>query len=278
MSQIELGDFRITVVTDGVYWWDGGAFFGVVPKTLWSPRIPNDELNRVPLALNCYVIQTGESTILIETGGGGKMDDRACERMRLGERLPLPERLSIAGIDPESITHVINSHLHWDHCGWNTQIAGDRAIPCFPRATYFTQRGEWEHAHTRHPRDSVSYIDANYDPLVDSGQMVLLEGDREILPGIRCHVAPGHNRNMMVITAESKGETFCFWSDLVPSAVHLKPTWVAGFDLYPAEAIDTKVRWLDLAAKEGWMCGFAHEVNLQFCKVASIKNSFEPAE
>src|SRR5690349_13978635 len=116
MSRVSVGDFEITLIRAGVYAWDGGTFFGVVPKTLWSRKMPADERNLVSLAFNCYVVQTPDHTALIETGGGDRMDDRARERMKLPSRLdPLPEIIAREGIDPERIDIVINTHLHWDH-------------------------------------------------------------------------------------------------------------------------------------------------------------------
>ncbi len=263
-----LGDFEITLVRPAIYWWDGGAMFGVVPKTLWSRKTAADELNRVPMGFNCYVVHTGEHTVLIETGCGDKMDARARERMRLRpEPEDLRQAIAAAGIDPEAIDIVINSHLHWDHCGGNTILRGGRAAPAFPRARYFAPRGEWEHAHERLSRDGISYIDANYDPLVESGCMMLVAGDGEIVPGIRMERAPGHNRDLCVVTAASRGRTFCFLSDLVPSAAHLQPTWVAAFDLYPLETIEQKRKWLGRAADEGWLCGFGHDPEVDFVHV-----------
>jgi glyoxylase-like metal-dependent hydrolase (beta-lactamase superfamily II) len=263
-----LGDFEITLVRPAVYWWDGGAMFGVVPKTLWSRKIAADELNRIPLGFNCYLIRTGGHTVLIETGCGDKMPALARERMRLGpEPEDLREAIVAAGIDPESIDIVINSHLHWDHCGGNTVLRGGRPAAAFPRARYFAPRGEWKQAHERLARDGISYIDANYDPLVDAGRMTLVEEDCEIVPGIRMERAPGHNRDMCVVTASSGGRTFCFLSDLVPSAAHLQPTWVAAFDLYPLETIEQKRKWLARAAAEEWVCGFGHDVNAAFALV-----------
>ena len=276
MSGAVLGSFEISLIRDSIYWWDGGAFFGVVPKTLWSRKIPADELNRIPAAFNSYLIRTGEHQILIETGGGDKMDARARERMKLPpEPEPLPAAIARHGFDPEAIDIVINSHLHWDHCGGNTILTGETARPAFPRARYFAPRGEWEHAHERLIRDSVSYIDANYDPLVESGRMTLVDGDCEIAPGVRMRRAPGHNRDMTVVTAESGGRTFCFLSDLVPTSAHLQPSWVAAFDLYPLQAIETKTEWLRAAAEGDWLCGFAHDVEVDFARiVAHPKTTF----
>ena len=161
MGSLALGDFEVTLIRDGAYWWDGGAVFGVVPKRLWNLRLRADELNRVPLAFNCYVIRTVDHTILVETGGGDKMDARARARMKLPpEPSRLPDAIAAGGIDPESIDIVINSHLHWDHCSGN-MFEGRAALP---NARYFTQRGEWEYAHARSPRDGISYRDGNYDP------------------------------------------------------------------------------------------------------------------
>lgn len=273
---VSLGDFEITLIQDGVYWWDGGAVFGVVPKTLWSQKLPADDLNRVPLAFNCYLIRTGRHTILIETGGGDKMDARARERMRMpSEPSRLPEVIARAGIDPESVDIVINSHLHWDHCGGNTVKCGDSVRAAFPRARYFAPRAEWEHAHQRHPRDSVSYIDANYDPLVESGQLTLVESIHQVVPGVTMYQAPGHNRDMTVVTAESRGRTFCFLSDLVPAVAHLQPTWIPAFDLFPLESIETRTTWLQKATEGDWLLGLGHDCQHPFVRVqAHPKHKF----
>ena len=241
----------------------------MVPRTLWSRKTQPDELNRVPLAFNCYLIRTGRHNILIESGLGDKRDIRARAFMNVPPVTEnLPEAIARRGVDPESIDIVVNSHLHWDHTGGNTILDGDRARPAFPRARYLASRGEWEHAHERHVRDRGSYLDANYDPLVESGRMMLVEGDHEVVPGVWMRRAPGHNRDMMVVTAESGGKTFCFFSDLVPTAAHVQPTWVAAFDLCPTLTIDNKMRWLAAAADGQWLCAFSHEKKLAFAHIA----------
>jgi len=205
------------------------------------------------------MIETGKEKILIDTGGGYEFDARSRERMKLPATVaPITEYL-----DPSAIDIVVNTHLHWDHCSGN-MLNSD---PAFPRARYITQRGEWEYAHERNVRDAVSYRDCNYDPLVASGQMELISGSAEIAPGIELSVAPGHNRDMMIVKAASAGQTFCMLADLIPTSEHLKPTWVAAFDLFPLKAIETKTALLTQAAREGWWCGFSHDMNVAFATV-----------
>jgi glyoxylase-like metal-dependent hydrolase (beta-lactamase superfamily II) len=276
MAAIELGGLRITLVREDTYWWDGGVMFGVVPKTLWARKSTPDELNRLPLGLNCYVVETGAHTILLDTGGGDKLEARARERMKLpATPRPLPEAIAAAGIDPERIDIVVNSHLHWDHCGWNTMLTKSGPRPAFPRAVYYTRRGEWEHAHRRHPRDRVAYIDANYDPLVEAGRMRLIDEDAEVAAGVWLRLAPGHTRDMMVITAESDARTFCFLTDLVPTAAHLTPTWITAFDLDPLQSVDSKLRWLTDAARGEWVCAFGHDTGMPFARVMEREGRFE---
>jgi glyoxylase-like metal-dependent hydrolase (beta-lactamase superfamily II) len=275
MSRVVLGDFEITLVRAGFYWWDGGAMFGVVPKTLWSKQFEPDDSNRVCLGFNCYVVRTGDRSILIETGAGDKPDHKARERMKLPAVTPgLPELLAGEGIDPESIDTVINTHLHFDHCGGNTVLSEAGAKPALPRARYYTMRGEWEHAHERHVRDRVSYVDANYDPLLETGQMRLLDTNFEVAPGIAMSVAPGHNRDMAVVTATSAGQTFCFFSDLIPTVAHVTPSWVAAFDLFPLQVIENKGHWLEEAVRARWICGFAHEPEVAFARIQKVGQSF----
>jgi len=140
-------------------------------------------------------------------------------------------------------------------------------VASMPNARYIAQRGELEHAREQHPRDAVSYRHVNYEPLLETGQMQLIDGDAEIMPGLHLTVTPGHNRNMMIVTLESGGDFWCHFADLVQFAANVTPTWVSGFDLFPLEAIDNKSRLLTRAAAEGWWCSFGHEPVSSFAKV-----------
>ncbi len=279
MSTLAVGSFRVQLIHTGIHWWDAGTFFGVVPKTMWSKRLAPDDLNRLRFACNCCVIDTGDHVVVVETGMGNRLSPIELSRMNMPEQLPpFAEILAVAGVDAGPIDLVINTHLHFDHCGGNTIEKHGHFLPAFPHARYVTQRGEWEHAHERHVRDRVSYRDSNYDPLVDSGQMELVSGNVEIVPGIELEVVPGHNRDLMIVRARSEGETFCFLSDLVPTAHHVKPTWIAAVDLFPLTAIDNKTRILKQAAAENWWCAFAHDADTSFSRVESRGGQLEAIE
>src|SRR5215470_5490382 len=197
MHRTTLGDFELTVVSDGTYFLDGGGFFGVVPKVLWSKKVVADEQNRVSTGLNSLLVRTGTKNVLIETGIGNKLSDKMVKIY--GQPAALLENLHAVGIAPDQIDIVINSHLHFDHCGWNTVRSADKIVPTFPRAQYYAPEGEWQYARRPSERDAISYIPDNYDPLVKSGQMTLLKGDEEIVPGISVRTYPGHTASMQAV-------------------------------------------------------------------------------
>ncbi len=267
-ARLQMGEFEITVCTDGTYRLDGGAMFGVVPKPLWEKRAPADEQNRILLGLNSVVLRTGKQTVVIETGIGNKQSAKMRE-INCNQEL-LPRSLVAAGVRPEEVDVVINTHLHFDHCGWNTTLQPDGSVTStFPNARYFAHRGEVEHGHLQLDRDRVSYLSPNYDPLIESGQMTLLdaEGIRrnpEICSGISVEVFPGHTAHLMAVHIESKAaggavEHACYISDLIPTSAHLDPTWVMGYDLDPVETIAQRKRFYQRAIPEKWLVLFTHD-------------------
>lgn len=257
-ARTRVGDFELTILTDGFYFLDGGAMFGVVPKPMWQRRAPADEDNRILLGTNTVVVRTGKHTVVIETGIGNKLS----EKMRgiFGAQQLLPDAFRAAGIRPEEVDVVINSHLHFDHCGWNTTKTPDgRIVPTFPNARYFAHRGEVEHGHLQLERDAVSYLSENYDPLIASGQMTLIDGPGEVVPGISVDMYPGHTAQLMGICLDSAGERACYISDLIPTSAHLDPTWVMGYDLDPVTCIAQRKRFYSRAIPEKWLVLFTHD-------------------
>ena len=260
MHRTTLGDFELTILSDGNYYMDGGTMFGVIPKVMWEKRIAPDERNTIPLALNSLLVRTGTHNVLIETGIGDKLSEKSQAIYR--NQALLMKSFDEAGVAPDEIDIVINTHLHFDHCGWNTHYRHGKPVATFPRATYYVQAGELQHAHEQHERDRVSYMTDNYDPLVESGQMKLLKGDAEIVPGISVKVYPGHTRDLQAVILRSGGKVAAYPSDLVSDAKHLDPTWVLGFDLYPLETIANKHRFYQEAIPEKWLVVFTHDHEL----------------
>jgi len=284
MHRLTLGDFELSVFSDGTYPLDGGAFFGVIPKMMWSKRVLADENNYVTAGLNSLLIRTGKQTVLVETGMGNKLSERM--RKFYGQPAKLLENLSAAGIAPEDIDIVINSHLHFDHCGWNAvRDKNGKIVPTFPKAKYYAPEGEWLYARKPSDRDVISYIPENYDPLVESGQMTLLKGGEEIAPGISVKTFRGHTACMQAIVVCGKpgqnqsqnphlwqnrpevghpspsgsSPIACYISDLMPTTAHMDLVWGMGFDLYPLDTITSKKEYYARALPEGWLTVFTHD-------------------
>ncbi len=274
-----VGDFELTVLSDGPYFLDGGAMFGVVPKPLWEKRAPADEQNRILLGLNTVIVRTGQHTVAIETGIGNKVPPKLKEIY--GAQQQLPRAFEAARIRPEEIDIVINSHLHFDHCGWNTTRTADgRIIPTFPNARYFAHRGEVAHGHLQLERDAISYVSDNYDPLIASGQMTLLGSESgtepgetwPIVPGISVECFPGHTAQMLAVHIEpggtgSGGPHACYISDLIPTSAHLDITWVMGYDLDPVTCIAERKRFYQRAIPEKWLVLFTHDHHTPFAHI-----------
>ncbi|HEV3305098.1 MAG TPA: MBL fold metallo-hydrolase [Candidatus Sulfotelmatobacter sp.] len=257
MPRLTLGDFELSIFSDGTYPLDGGAFFGVIPKIMWSRKAVADEKNYVQAGLNSLLVRTGKQNVLIETGMGNKLSERMVKFY--GQPAELLANLAAGGIAPEDIDIVINTHLHFDHCGWNTVRKDGKIVPTFPRAKYYAPEGEWQYARKPSERDSISYIPDNYDPLVQSGQMTLLKGGEEIVPGITVKTFPGHTASMQAVIVESGGRTACYISDLIPTTAHIDLTWGMAFDLYPLQTIESKKQYYAKAIAERWLTVFTHD-------------------
>ena len=253
----QLGDFQLSILTDGTYFLDGGALFGVVPKSLWTKKVnPNDQ-NLVAVGVNSLLVQTGKQNILIETGIGNKLGPKL--KSIYGSKELLLDSLARTGLKPEDIHIVINTHLHFDHCGWNTVIQDGKPVATFPNATYYVQRGEWERAQEQSERDRISYLSDNYNPLIESGQMKLLNGAAEIAPGIRTEVCPGHTRHLQSVHIESSGQHACYVSDTIPTSHHVDLTWVMSFDCFPLDTIESRRKYYARAVPEKWLTIFTHD-------------------
>jgi glyoxylase-like metal-dependent hydrolase (beta-lactamase superfamily II) len=245
--------------------------FGVVPRTLWKTRIEPDDRNRIPLAMRCMLVEHPDGLVLIDTALGNKEDTKfldiyGVENQGLEGATQLEDALASAGFLPRDVKWVINTHLHFDHAGGNTTMDPDlendprRHIRMtFPNATYVVQRGELEFARHTNERTRASYLPHNFDPVAAADRWRLLEGDGEILPGIRARVTPGHVPWHQVLLIESGGETAVFVGDLFPTTAHLPLPWIMGYDLEPLRTLESKRAFLAEAVAGGWRMIFEHD-------------------
>ena len=264
---MKFGDYRVEIVPDCEFRLDGGAMFGVVPRNLWSQTFPPDEQNRIRMNMNCVFIDTGSEKILIETGIGDKWSEKHRAMFGIDRKRSLDESLqTIAGVNANEVTIVINTHLHFDHAGGNTKLdQSGRPAPSFPNARHFISRAEYEHAEAPSERDRASYLAENWQPLKASGQMELKDADYEVMPGLRMETHAGHNRSMQCWRLDRGGQTLFGFADLVPTRAHVPFAWIMGYDLYPVKTLEAKKRLLPQAAREGWMCLFYHDPDQPLC-------------
>jgi glyoxylase-like metal-dependent hydrolase (beta-lactamase superfamily II) len=256
---MKLGAFDIFPVTDGHFRLDGGAMFGVVPKVLWEKCCPADERNRIQLALNCLLIRAHGRNILVDTGLGSKWDAKFQDMFAIERPHPLQASLGERGLSPDDIHLVMNTHLHFDHCGGDTVYENGSIIPAFKKAKYFIQRGEFEDAAEANERTRASYRRENFEPVLDAKQWEFLDGDTELLPGISAVVTRGHTRHHQGVKIESQGKVAFFLGDLIPTVSHLPLPYIMGYDLYPLQTLEAK-RWiLDRAFEERWLLIFEHD-------------------
>ena len=239
-----VGSREITVVSDGVIMLDAGAVFGLVPKVMWSRVIDGtNELNQIPLALNCLLTQSDGKTVLIETGQGDK--DFETIRKRGGEvrHGALLRDLARNGVRPEDVDIVINTHLHNDHVGWNTVAEGGGHRATFPNARYYVQRGEWVEAMHPNERTRATYLAENLVPVEEAGQIEFVDGEARITSDIKMIEAPGHTAGHAAVVISNGGETAVYLGDMIQHEVQLeRVAWLSAFDVLPLVNLETKKR------------------------------------
>jgi glyoxylase-like metal-dependent hydrolase (beta-lactamase superfamily II) len=271
LHSFHVGGLRCHTLEGGLQRLDGGAMFGVVPRTLWRTRIEPDERNRIPLAMRCVLVEHSDGIVLIDTALGNKeepkfLDIYGVENQGLEGATQLEDALASAGFLPRDVKWVINTHLHFDHAGGNTTMDPDlendprRHIrPTFPNATYVVQRGELEFARHTNERTRASYLPHNFEPVAAADRWRLLDGNTEVLPGISVRLTPGHVPFHQVVVLRDRGETAVFVGDLFPTTAHLPLPWIMGYDLEPLRTLESKRALLAEATAGGWRLIFEHD-------------------
>jgi glyoxylase-like metal-dependent hydrolase (beta-lactamase superfamily II) len=259
-KQISVGALELTSVNDGLFRLDGGAMFGIVPKTLWEKKAPPDDRNRIQLAMRPLIVQAQWGRMLIDCGVGDKMDAKLADIYGLDRRRHLDHALADAGLSAESFDFVLATHLHFDHFGGATKRESDGSLkPRFPKATYFIRRAEWHDATHTHERNRASYLPDDFVPLEKAGVIGFYDADHEVEPGVRVVRTGGHTGQHQVVFIESYGKTAVFTADLIPTAAHIQDAWIMGYDLFPMETLAFKRRFIRDAIEREYLIFFEHD-------------------
>ncbi|MBD3224978.1 MAG: MBL fold metallo-hydrolase [Caldithrix sp.] len=258
---MKIGNYEIFTLETGYIGLDGGAMFGVVPKALWSKTNPADEQNRIQLAMRTMVIRNDKRTILVDAGVGQKMNDKLQKIYKVDhEQYDLVGSLRKAGIEPQDVTDVIVTHLHFDHVGGATYYdATDNLQLTFPRAQFHVQGEQWHWAHNPSEKDKASYMPENFQPIQDQGKLNQLPGPQELFPGIDVLVVYGHTHGMQLPRISADDKTVLYCADLIPTASHIPLPYIMAYDNNPMITLQEKKRILPQALEQNWLLVFEHD-------------------
>ena len=258
-KRLRWGDVELVSVHDGLFGLDGGAMFGLVPKTLWEREAPPDDRNRILMAMRPLVVEAEWGRMIIDCGAGDKMSATQRDVYALDRTRHLDHALADVGLDADRIDQVLATHLHWDHFGGATAGQDGTIAPRFRRARYIIRAAEWHDATHTHDRNRASYIPDDFVPLKDAGVIEFFEQDQAIRPGVRVVRTGGHTGQHQIVFVESGHRTAVFVADLIPTTAHLRDAWIMGYDLFPMETLAFKQRFIREAIAREYLIFFEHD-------------------
>ena len=275
MVRLTIGRFEVFLVEDGRFWLDGGAMFGIVPKALWSKETAFDEQNRIPLVIRPMLVRAGEHWVLVETG----VDTKPGEKHKTIYRIEVAGKLLFAlkelGLGPEDVDLVINTHLHFDHAGLNAVLEEGRLRPLFTKARYLVQRQEFFEATHPHERNRGSYLPENVEPVAEAGLFEFVEGEAEVLPGLKVLPLPGHTLGQQGVVLESEGERLVYTADLLPTFAHVGLAYIMAYDLYPVTTLETRKRLYPVWAEEDYLLVTPHDPARPYARIRKGEKGWE---
>lgn len=278
---MKIGSYTLAPIETGTFALDGGAMFGVVPKILWSRTNPADEANRIDMALRVLLLQGDGKTILIDTGMGDKYDNRTKSIYKLDHsKFTLLSSLAKRGLKPEDITHIIQTHLHFDHCGGLVTQAEDSSLrPTFPNAKVYVQKENLNWARNPTEKDRASYLKNDWEPIVAEGLLEEIDGPGEIMPGIELMIFNGHTRaQQLPHIHDDAGNHVFFSADLFPTRAHVPLPYIMGYDNFPLTTLEEKRALVPRAYEENWLLFFEHDPANALVRVESTPKGFKAGE
>jgi glyoxylase-like metal-dependent hydrolase (beta-lactamase superfamily II) len=276
---------KLYSINTGYFKLDGGAMFGVVPKSIWNKLNPADENNMCSWALRCLLIEDEGKLILVDTGMGDKQDEKFFSHYYMFGDDTLDKSLAKYGFTKDDITDVILTHLHFDHCGGAIKREGEKLVPAFKNATYWSNERHWQWATQPNDREKASFLKENILPIAESGQLKFIETNAVNFPanvGIR--QVFGHTDAMMLPQVIYKGKTIVFMADLLPSVAHIPLPYIMGYDMFPLTTLSEKKSFLTEAVENNYILFFEHDPLNECCtlqmtdKGVRVKEVFQLSE
>ncbi|MDH4127537.1 MAG: MBL fold metallo-hydrolase [Spirochaetota bacterium] len=277
---MKIANYDIYTIEAGRFRLDGGAMFGIIPKPLWNKKIDSDDNNKINLTLRCLLLKSDNKNILIDTGIGNKFDNKEKSIFQVcHSKSSLESSLNELGLSKYDITHVILSHLHFDHAGGATERDDMGNLnPSFPNAVYYIQRKNLEWALNPSDKDRKSYLKEDIQPIIEQNKLKILSGDVDLFPNIKLLVINGHTVGQQMVKISDKNTTLLYCADLIPTTSHLSPHWIMAYDLYPLKSIEEKKNILLKAYNKNWILFFDHDPNIEACTIKHNEDNFSVNE
>ncbi|MBM2813749.1 MAG: fold metallo-hydrolase [Ignavibacteria bacterium] len=277
---MKFGKFSIDVIDTTIFSLDGGAMFGVVPKTMWSKAYhPGDENNRIPMAARPMLVRWESHNLLVDCGNGTKLSEKLTKIYGIdNEKSALAPHLVKFGLKPDDITDVVLTHLHFDHSGGATDMQDGKVVPAFPNAKYYVQKKHLEWARNPTEKDRASFFPENYEPIAAEGMFELIDGDGELFEGINLITANGHTSTMQMVQIDSGERKLIYVADFCPTSAHIHIPFVMGYDNMPLISLEEKRRLIPQAYEENSIFVFEHDAFVQAATIASNEKGFSVKE
>lgn len=256
---------NLYTIDTGFFKLDGGAMFGVVPKTIWNKLNPPDEKNLCTWAMRCLLIEEGNKLALIDCGIGNKQNEKFFSYYEPHGAATLEKSLNLHGFSTDDVTDVILTHLHFDHCGGAIKMEGEKYVPAFKNATYWNEEAHWQWAMQPNDREKASFLRENILPIEESGQLRFLKKGDTLFPGFDFMLSGGHTEAMIIPHIHYKGKTIVYMADLIPSSAHIPVPYVMGYDVRPLVTMEEKKKFLDHAANNNYILFFEHDRAVECC-------------
>ncbi len=269
---------KLYTIPTGRFKLDGGAMFGVVPKSIWQKLNPPDENNLCSWEMRCLLVENGDQLILIDNGIGDKQSEKFYSHYYLHGDDTLEKSLAKHGFHKNDITHVFLTHLHFDHCGGSIERVGEKLVPAFKNARYISNEQHWQWATQPNDREKASFLKENILPIQESGQLefIPVEEGYQFTENFKIRIADGHTDSMMLPQISYKDQTLIYMADLLPSAAHIPIPYIMAYDMFPLKTLHEKKSFLQEAAEKKYVLFFEHDPSVECCTVEITDKGIRP--